>query len=575
MSLIPDRPQPATNTPSLPTEPSARTYTLAALIGMVREGRVRVPHFQRSLRWNTSDAVALMDSVLRGYPIGSLLLWKRRGPAERVTLGRVHIDAPEMEEALYVVDGQQRLTAFVNAFDPHAGSDGPFALVYDVRERPFKVRARRPADHDAIPLSVLFDLGALLRWTREHPQYLDQIDEINEATTRLREFHVPAYEVRSADDQALRHIYDRMNNAGKRLSRAEAFWGLFAPDEEQADDLMSFATLQDHVDVALQWGRIDDDTILRLFLARRGPDVTRDIHLEFDDDRRPGIDFPGESREEAHRRALNALESAVTFLRDDAGVPHFTFLAYRYLLAVLVRFFSLFPDPDPRNRELLKRWYWRAALVGPSVVRGSATGAMRTLAGCIRMHDESGSVQDLLDVVAKAHPFWPDPNRFRANHAAGHMMLCALWSLEPRSPDDREPFTYEDLAARIESASSPNGACPEVYPRASLPANLRQSIGNRVIMPGIPPELVRRALGQGDLFHSPDPLVRASHLFEVAATEPGAVVRERTEAFGLVCVAFLHRMTGEGFDDTPPLEHLDLDADEFETDEDDDGDGQW
>ena len=562
MTLVPDQNQNVVENVSLPTEPSARTYTLAALMSMVREGRIRVPHFQRNLRWNTTDAVALMDSVLRGYPIGSLLLWKRRGPAETVTLGKVRIDAPAMDEALYVVDGQQRITAFVNAFDPVAGIDGPFALVYDVRERPFRVRARRPGDHDAIPLPVLFDLGALLRWTREHPQYVDQIDEINQATTRLREFHVPAYEVRSADDQALRHIYDRMNNAGKRLSRAEAFWGLFAPDEAEAADLMSFDSLQEHVDAALHWGRIDDDTILRLFLARRGPDITRDIHLEFDDDRRPGIDFPGETHKEAHQRALDALEHAVAFLREDAGVPHFTFLAYRYLLTVLVRFFALHPAPHPRNRELLRRWYWRAALAGPSVVKGSTTGAARTLAACIRAHDEDGSVQALLDVIAKGHPFLPDPFVFRANHAASHIMLCVLWSLQPRSPDDGEPFSGVDLANCIETASSPNGACPEVYPRGALPVSLRQSIGNRVIMPGIPIEQVRRSLGDGDLFQPSDPLLRASHLFDVDVSGSGAVVRERTEAFGEVAEQFLRHMTGEDFDDTPPLEHLDFDSDE-------------
>lgn len=566
MTLIPDRAQAATAAPSLPTEPSARTYTLAALIGMVREGRIRVPHFQRNLRWNTADAIALMDSVLRGYPIGSLLLWKRRGPAELVTLGQVRIEAPEMDEALYVVDGQQRVTAFVNAFDPVAGRDGPFALVYDVRDRPFRVRASRPNDHDAIPLPVLFDLGALLRWTREHPKYVDQIDEINQATTRLREFHVPAYEVRSEDDQALRHIYDRMNNTGKRLSRAEAFWGLFAPDEAEVDELTSFETLQNHVDAALHWGWIDDDTILHLFLARRGPDVTRDIHLEFDDDRRPGIDFAGETREEAHQRALDALERAVVFLRDHAGVPHFTFLAYRYLLTVLVRFFALFPQPHPRNRELLRRWYWRAALAGPGVFKGSATGAVRALAACVRSGDEDGSIQALLDVVTKAHPFWPDPYVFRANHAAGHIMLCALWSLHPRSPDDGEPFTSVDLADRIETASSPNGACPEVYPRSVVPTSLRQSIGNRVIMPGIPPEQVRRSLEGGGPVQRPDTLLRASHLFHLDVSGPEAAVRARTEAFADVADRFLRRMTRKDYDDTPPLEHLDLDDDESSAD---------
>lgn len=142
----------ATHTPGgrrsvLPVEPSARTYTLANLIELLRTGHVRVPHFQRGLRWDTTDAVRLIDSVLRGFPIGSLLLWKRPAPAERITLGGVSLDAPALDEALYVVDGQQRLTTFVNVFDPTAGAAPPFALAYDIKERPsgFARRARTRA----------------------------------------------------------------------------------------------------------------------------------------------------------------------------------------------------------------------------------------------------------------------------------------------------------------------------------------------------------------------------------------------------------------------------------------------
>ncbi len=568
MTLIPSE-SPSPQTANLAVEPSARTYTLATLVALVREGRVRVPHFQRGLRWNTADAAALIDSVLRGYPIGSLLLWKRRGSAETVSLGKVRIDAPEMDEALYVVDGQQRVTSFVNAFHPEAGMDGPFALVFDLKERPFRVRARRSYEHDSIPLPVVFDLNLLLRWTRDNPQYLDLIDEINEATTRLREFHVPAYEVRSDDGTALRHIYDRMNNAGKRLSRAEAFWGLFAPEEKLADSRTSLTTLQEHVLTSLEWGRIDDDTILRVFLARRGPDVTRDIHLEFNSDRRPAIDFPDESLETAHLGALDALERTVAFLRDEAGVPHFTFLAYRYLLVVLARFFALFPEPDPRNIELLRRWYWRAALAGPGVARGSATGAMRQLAACVRRGDESGSVQQLLDAVSGKPDFRPDPHVFRANHAATHIMLCALWDLDPISPDAGEVFTEKDLSVQIETGSSPNPVCPELYPRTEIPQAYRQAIGNRVIMPGIPLKEMRvRILSSNGVTEEEKGLL-ASHLLdaELLNAVPEDVVVRRTEDFDKSLTAFLRRMTGEGFDDTPPLREFDLDLDDMDDDD--------
>ena len=564
--------QPAATRPAaLPVEPSARTYTLSSLVGLVWEGRIRVPHFQRGLRWGTTDAVDLIDSVLRGFPIGSLLLWRRAAPEERLSLGAVTIDAPRLDEALYVVDGQQRITTFCNVFHPVAGLRHPFALVYDIRERPFKVRAARTHESESIPLPTLFDLNRLLRWTRENPQYLELIDEVNGATTRLREFHVPAYEVRSEDDDALRDIYDRMNNAGKRLSRAEAFWGLHAPDEKSAADLTSLATLQEHVQTAMHWGRIDDDTILKIFLVRRGPDITRDIHPEFDGSRRTPSDFPDEDKESAHQAALDALERAVLFLRDEARVPHVTFLPYRYLLVVLARFFAHFPDPSSRNLELLRRWFWRAALIGPGAAKGGTTGVLRLLASCITPGEESDSVQRLLAALASSTIRLPDPSRFRTNHASGHIVLCALWDRGPRSPDDGEPFSQVDLATQLGSESSPGSAVPELFARSRVSNASAVSVGNRILLPGVPVEVLRGLAFGDDLFsESSAPETRSSHFLPEPnrTTDADVVVAGRTSQIGNFLNDFLTRMTGEGLEDTPPLADFDLD-DEGASDKDD------
>ena len=545
--------------PDLLAEPSARTFPLAQLVSLIREGVVRIPHFQRGLRWRTPDAVALIDSVLRGFPIGSLLLWRRRAPAETIRLGNVEINAPEQSDALYVVDGQQRLTTFLNVFDPRHGLEGEFALVYDLDAQPPKVRSRSRKDSnnsDSIPLPVLFDLSKLLRWTSEHGKYADRIDEINAATQRLREFHVPAYEVRSQDDGVLREIYDRMNNAGKRLTRAEAFRGLFAPEEGTAD-ATTFETIQADIRDRLQWGQLDLDTVLHAFLARRGPNMYRDIHIEFSKERRRIPEFPDEDREQSHQRTLDALEIAINFLRYKAGVPHFTFLAYRYLLVVLTRFFAHFPDPCARNLNLLQRWYWRAALTGPSM-SGGMTGSARALTSCITPKDEDGSVQRLLKAVEGKPHHKPNASNFGANRASGHIMLCALWAREPRSPDTEQPFEPADLALEIDQGSTPQPACPEIFPRSALDPTLASSLGNRLIAPGTPLEArIKLITPETELPAE----VRESHFLEASPKpdEPDQFVRTREELLQHYINEFLRARTGEDFDDFPPLRSLDLD----------------
>ena len=545
--------------PDLLAEPSARQFPLAQLVSLIREGVVRIPHFQRGLRWRTPDAVALIDSVLRGFPIGSLLLWRRRAPAETIRLGNVEINAPEQSDALYVVDGQQRLTTFLNVFDPRHGLEGEFALVYDLDAQPPKVRSRSRKDSnnsDSIPLPVLFDLSKLLRWTSEHGKYADRIDEINAATQRLREFHVPAYEVRSQDDGVLREIYDRMNNAGKRLTRAEAFRGLFAPEEGTAD-ATTFETIQADIRDRLQWGQLDLDTVLHAFLARRGPNMYRDIHIEFSKERRRIPEFPDEDREQSHQRTLDALEIAINFLRYKAGVPHFTFLAYRYLLVVLTRFFAHFPDPCARNLNLLQRWYWRAALTGPSM-SGGMTGSARALTSCITPKDEDGSVQRLLKAVEGKPHHKPNASNFGANRASGHIMLCALWAREPRSPDTEQPFEPADLALEIDQGSTPQPACPEIFPRSALDPTLASSLGNRLIAPGTPLEArIKLITPETELPAE----VRESHFLEASPKpdEPDQFVRTREELLQHYINEFLRARTGEDFDDFPPLRSLDLD----------------
>lgn len=550
------------STRDLGVEPEAETFRLDQLVERVRAGKMRLPHFQRELKWGQEDVVALFDSIIRGFPIGSLLLWERPAPAASVTLGQVQIDAPDWPNALWVVDGQQRVTALLNALDREAGQEGPFALVYDLRSR--RVRAAKASERESIPLTTLFDLPSVLHWAAEHSQYAERIVEINRLTTRIRDFRIPAYVVRSADELVLREIFDRMNNSGKRLKRAEIFSALTAPDET-AQGEPNLRTLRDHIDDDLRWGTVDEDTILRLFLARRGHDVTREIRLEtFDDTDALRNEFAGESRADAYRGAQEAIDRAVRFLRDELGVPHFSFLPYRYLLVVLTRYFAHFPNPHPRNRELMKRWFWRAALVGPAITPGNITGAMRYLGSEIEPGDEDGSTTRLLDQM-RDKPYLTDldPRRFRANSASTRVVLCALWSLQPRSPETGEPFTVEDLADDIGSASSANHAAQELVRRAVLSdKSLRSSAGNRLLLPGVPVEAFDGLLS-GVACRRPEvaSLVLASHL-----VPPGrggltvdAYVSERTERIAVAVNDFVRRMTGDGLDDTPPLDSLDLD----------------
>ncbi|HET9895212.1 MAG TPA: DUF262 domain-containing protein [Streptosporangiaceae bacterium] len=101
-------------TGGLDTRPTATTLDVEQLARWAWEGRIRVPHFQRPLRWQRDDVIKLFDSIVRGYPVGSLLLWRRQAPSEKLQLGALRVRARQMSDALWVVDGQQRIMSLAN-----------------------------------------------------------------------------------------------------------------------------------------------------------------------------------------------------------------------------------------------------------------------------------------------------------------------------------------------------------------------------------------------------------------------------------------------------------------------------
>jgi hypothetical protein len=105
----------------LDRRPEARTFSVQDLLEAVARGRIRIPSFPRGLKWDRMDARLLLESLYRGYPVGTLLLWETAAPAGEGRIGSLTLPAPPMENALWVVDGQQRIVSLARvllAADP-------------------------------------------------------------------------------------------------------------------------------------------------------------------------------------------------------------------------------------------------------------------------------------------------------------------------------------------------------------------------------------------------------------------------------------------------------------------------
>ncbi|GAA1989927.1 DUF262 domain-containing protein [Amycolatopsis minnesotensis] len=539
---------------------STTTMDVESLVGMAWNGQIRVPSFQRDFRWHWEDVRRLFDSIVRGYPVGSLLLWVRKADEQRLRLGTLDIDAPASTEALWVVDGQQRITSLANALHPDGQQDQRFALAYDLRDEQF-VRLPKVEDPLVIPLPVLFDLQKILIWFNHHSGISDRLEQASGVTRTLRQFQVPAYQVRQADPKVLQDIFDRMNNYGKRLSRAEIFSAL--NDQEVAGQL-TIDLIAEHIASDLGFGTIDGNTILQGVLARRGSDVKRDIRDEF-------AVNGDEGRDAAYHEGEQALRRAVAFLQQDALVPHFSMLAYRYLLPPLARVFAHHPNPDPRNRRLLRRWYWRAAVAGPQQFKAGTGDAARMLCSRVLEKDLSSSVQNLLELVEQSEHVLPDLRSFATNQAATKIVLCSWWAAGPRNPDSHEQYEISDLADCLVDRTTARDAVRYLAPNMSVTKPYRPWAANRVLMPIVEIDSEEVGLRLVDKVVTDEASwskVLESHavtdeiieLLRVGALSKA--LEKRRELLTTHLQDFLQNMCEWGFEDTPSLTELVLDDEE-------------
>jgi hypothetical protein len=422
--------------------PRVEYRTPVDLVAEVRAGLIRIPSFQRGFKWESGDVVELFDSLLRGYPVGNLLLWRRPAPAAHLRVGPLDIDAPALDSALWVVDGQQRIISLVGALAAaDAATDPRFRIHLDLDEGSFKsVGVRQQPALSWVPVSLLGDTTTLLQWMRDNAAWLSEqhLMVADRAAKAIREYQIPTYVVTSPDEEPLVEIFRRMNNTGKPLTKAEVFAALhssIAGDEPV--DLHSLG----RISAELGYGALDDRLALRCVLAFRGGDIFRE---DFRDE------FTSEAdRIETFRDLAAALRDVVGFLRGEAEIPHVRLLPYSHVVPVLIRFVRVHGTPDGRAAALLRRWVWRSAVAGTRA-RGISVVDIRGQVAAADDIDPVRSAQLLLRQVPAFPDVTAELDKVHFNHAMTKINVLGLLAAEPRDLKTGHPV---DVVSLLDSGS--------------------------------------------------------------------------------------------------------------------------
>jgi len=93
-------------------QPENQSKKYSALFSQIDEGYVKIPQFQRDFVWSKDQTAMLIDSIIKGFPIGTFILWKTREELLHRNIGNAEIrPVPKGDSVQYVLDGQQRITS--------------------------------------------------------------------------------------------------------------------------------------------------------------------------------------------------------------------------------------------------------------------------------------------------------------------------------------------------------------------------------------------------------------------------------------------------------------------------------
>jgi len=193
------------------------TVKVRQLVDDYRAGRIVIPEFQREYVWQKRKAPLLIDSLYRGFPISSLLLWQ----STEVTRARRRDPRPVRTALMnWLIDGQQRVITLARTMSGDEGIDVVFHPDHDTFKLANAATRKEPG---WVRVAELWDdeLYRQFRRNLDGTRASDKREARYEAVRRILEYEIPM--VRMVDHTFGDAVgaFKRINTLGVKLKKQD------------------------------------------------------------------------------------------------------------------------------------------------------------------------------------------------------------------------------------------------------------------------------------------------------------------------------------------------------------------
>ena len=439
-------------------EPQPRTFS--SLIEEIEKGQIKIPQFQRDFVWTIQKSAGLIDSIVKGYPIGTFIFWKTKERLRSVrNLGGQELPEPEKEETIdFVLDGQQRLTSLyaclkgITIQRVESNKIDDFSKIYinlKAEENEQIVLTEITSDDRKSFISILELLTGGLTALAEYPKEYHK--KIETYKNRIESYQHSIIQVKEAPIDVATEIFTRINVGGKSLSLFEIMVAKTFDYELNFDLSEKYQELIDDLKPH-NYETISDSTVLQTVAMIIKNECKRQAILQLD--KSVFIDKWDE--------AIDAIKSTVEYFKLTYKIPVSQLLPYNALIVPFAYFFYHHKDkPVGKKQEYLQDFFWRCSLSGRY-----SSAAESKLAQDIKRIDKilSEELPNYDWSIDSSSGFIKDNGWFSAGRSYIKAILCIFAYFQPTSFNDNSIVNISNYW--LKQANSKN--YHHFFPRAYL-----------------------------------------------------------------------------------------------------------
>ena len=453
-------------------KPDSKKYT--DLISEIQKGQIKVPKFQRNFVWSLDKTAKLLDSILKGYPIGTFILWETNERLNDIkNIGNLELPAiPDDIKVQYVLDGQQRITSLYAAFlGAKIQKEGEkkitnYADIFvdldgDVENNDEQiVISEKPEEGTFITLHEILNFNDNLLEIKE--KYTDeQFKRIHQYSQTFSTYDFSTIVLRKEDIDSAIEVFTRINTGGQTLTLFEIMSAKTYDEEQDFDMEDRFQKLLKELEER-KYDTISSSVILSVIslILSKNKECKRKVILQLD--KQAIIDIWDD--------VISALKESVDYFRSVYRIPVSAILPYDSLLVPFAYFFY-FQKEKPKGEQIkfMEEFFWRMSL---SFRYSSSTESK--LAQDIKRIDEilKSNRPNYEDVkVYLSTPKDLIETGFSAGSSYCKAILCLLAYHEPKDFQDNGKVILDNSWLKVANSKNYHHFFPKAYLR-------KNNIGN-------------------------------------------------------------------------------------------------